>query len=175
MGLARAGFSCLRSLQIVRLTPHARPITLATRAARNTSGTDRCTNAIGHRPDRPGTTQRAATRTTSIAKGRITCVYYLRRGLRSTNVAIPVDLIVAFDDRVRLRPFRSRSMMVARAMRHYLACPEADWSGPDEPAHQRDEFPPLSALMSGVGFWCRCLNRSFRYAGCRSIRRGPPR
>ena len=75
-------------------------------------------------------------------------VYYLRRGLRSTNVAIPVDLIVAFDDRVRQRPFRSRSMMVARAMRHFLVCFDADWSGPDEPAHYATGLRPLAALMS---------------------------
>lgn len=58
-------------------------------------------------------------------------LYYLSRGLRQMSVAIPIKLAVEFDAHVRRIPFRSRSLMVARALRHYLECPDADWSGPD--------------------------------------------
>jgi metal-responsive CopG/Arc/MetJ family transcriptional regulator len=58
---------------------------------------------------------------------------YLKRGLRQIGPALPVDLIVEFDRRVCERPFRSRTSMIAEALRHFLDCPDADWEAGDHP------------------------------------------
>jgi metal-responsive CopG/Arc/MetJ family transcriptional regulator len=63
---------------------------------------------------------------------------YLRRGLRQIGPALPVDLVVEFDRRVNERPFRSRTSMIAEALRHFLECPNADWEA-------GDHRPPIEA------------------------------
>lgn len=58
---------------------------------------------------------------------------YLRRGLRQIGPALPVELIVDFDERVAEKPFRSRTSMITEALRHFLQCPQADWEAGDHP------------------------------------------
>ena len=57
--------------------------------------------------------------------------YYLGRGLRQIGTALPVDLIVEFDRRVAEVTFRSRNSMITEALRHFLECPNADWTASD--------------------------------------------
>ncbi len=60
--------------------------------------------------------------------------YFLERGLRRVTVAVPVEVLVAFDLRVNLVSFRSRNSMVNEAMKHFLACHDADWAAGDQPS-----------------------------------------
>jgi metal-responsive CopG/Arc/MetJ family transcriptional regulator len=57
--------------------------------------------------------------------------YYLGRGLRQIGTALPVDLVVEFDRRVAEVTFRSRNSMISEALRHFLECPNADWTAND--------------------------------------------
>lgn len=58
---------------------------------------------------------------------------YLKRGLRQIGPALPVDLIVEFDQRVAEKPFRSRTSVIAEALCHFLNCPQANWEAGDHP------------------------------------------
>lgn len=57
--------------------------------------------------------------------------YYLERGRRRVSTSLPVELLVEFDRWTAERPFRSRSSMIIEAVRHFLACPSADWETGD--------------------------------------------
>jgi metal-responsive CopG/Arc/MetJ family transcriptional regulator len=59
--------------------------------------------------------------------------YYLERGLRRVALALPVDLLVEFDQRVLEIPYRSRNSMLTEAVQHFLTCPAADWKSGDHP------------------------------------------
>jgi metal-responsive CopG/Arc/MetJ family transcriptional regulator len=62
-----------------------------------------------------------------------TAKYYLDRGLRSVDVALPVHLLAEFDRRVAEISFRSRNSMLAEAVLHFMTCDRADWLAGDQP------------------------------------------
>ena len=53
--------------------------------------------------------------------------YYLARGMRQINAALPVELLVELDRRVDEVPFRFRNSLIIEAIRHFLTCPDAEW------------------------------------------------
>ena len=56
-----------------------------------------------------------------------TAAYYLSRGLRRVALALPAEILVAFDLRVKHVGFRSRNSMMTESFRHFLVCPDANW------------------------------------------------
>jgi metal-responsive CopG/Arc/MetJ family transcriptional regulator len=62
-----------------------------------------------------------------------TASYYLSRGLRRVALALPAAVLVALDRRVSEVRFRSRNSVITEAIRHFLSCPDADWTCGDHP------------------------------------------
>ena len=57
--------------------------------------------------------------------------YYLKRGLRRAAVALPAEVVAAFDLRVDEVPHRSRNSMLVEAVRHFMVCEKANWDAGD--------------------------------------------
>jgi hypothetical protein len=67
-------------------------------------------------------------------EGMPSAKYYLKRGLRSVDVALPVHLLADFDRRVAEVSFRSRNSMLAEAILHFMTCERANWQAGDQPS-----------------------------------------
>ena len=56
-----------------------------------------------------------------------TAAYYMSRSMRRVALALPAEILVAFDLRVKHVGFRSRNPMITGAIPHLLVCPDGNW------------------------------------------------